>query len=122
MLPVIFSRAYAVTLSRPLKLSEAQFSLSKMLLIIHPMLQGSNCKSQCSKETPQFIHPRDHAAQGCTYTTFTAHIRGMSFAIEGWQLLQSGHARQQSPVEIMLINDRVAVQRVRHMDRELEKE
>jgi len=80
----------------------------------------SNDISQYSKEMPQLIHPRgNRAAQGCTYNTLMPHITGRSFAVEECLLLQGSHVRQQSAVEIMLINDRVAVQQVRHVDRQL---
>lgn len=80
----------------------------------------SNDKSQYSKEMPQLIHPRgNYAAQGCTYNTLTPHIRGRSFAVEGCRLLQSGRVHWQPAGEIVLINDRAAVQQVRHVDRQL---
>lgn len=81
---------------------------------------GSHDKSQYSKEMPQLIHPRGNcAAQASTYNTLRPHTRGRTFAIEGWQLLQSSHVHRQSAVEIVLINDRAVVQQVRHVDQQL---
>lgn len=81
---------------------------------------GNHDKSRYSKEMPQLIHPRGNcAAQASTYNTLMPHTRGRAFATEGWWLLQSSHVHRQSAVEIKLINDRVAVQQLRHVDQQL---